>query len=244
MALAALGVLVGGVGRVVLVDGVVGEVHEDVGERGVVRLVLVGGEPHEALVVDVDDERVDAGDEHVDAQVVLRVVDEVRPGYVPLHDHGSILWYLGPLVHHLDAVAARQLQRNYFVNFTSDKSINYQYLSIMSKYSKFINIVTENRYKTHRRRLDDPLCLHAPLLPHLAQDPGLRRHAKGPRQEAELRLAKLDPKLVVVLPQPIFSPDVERAGKVVDLLRLAEVLEEAALHVLSPLKFGWLIFET
>ena len=103
--------------------------------------------------------------------------------------------------------------------------------------------VTENTYvdvnnKTHRRRFDDPLCLDPPLLPDLAKDPGLRRHAEGPRQEAKLRLAELDPKLVVVLPQPIFSPDVERAGKVVDLLRLAEVLEEAALHVLSPLKFG------
>ena len=42
MPLAALGVLVGRVRRVVLVDGVVGQVHEHVGERGVVRLVLKG----------------------------------------------------------------------------------------------------------------------------------------------------------------------------------------------------------
>ena len=123
VALAALGVLVGGVGRVVLVDGVVGEVHEDVGERGVVRLVLVGGEPHEALVVEVDDERVDAGDQDVDAQVVLGAVDEVGPGDVPLHDHGGVLWYLGPLVHHLDAVAASQLKMNLSISF-SDKFIN------------------------------------------------------------------------------------------------------------------------
>ena len=43
VSLAALGVLVGRVRRVVLVDGVVGEVHEHVGERGVVRLVLKRG---------------------------------------------------------------------------------------------------------------------------------------------------------------------------------------------------------
>ena len=92
------------------------------------------------------------------------------------------------------------------------------------------------RLGTHGGRFDDPLRLDAPLLPDLAQHPRLRRHAEGPRQETELGLAELDPELVVVLPQPIFSPDVERAGEVVDLLRLAEVLEQAALHVFAPLK--------
>ena len=72
---------------------------------------LVGGESDESLVVEVDDEGVDAGDEDVDAEVVLGAVDEVRPRDVPLHDHRRVLRDLRPLVHHLDPVATGQLKK-------------------------------------------------------------------------------------------------------------------------------------
>ena len=39
---------------------------------------------------------------------------------------------------------------------------------------------------------------------------------------------------MVVFPQPIFSSNVECSGKVVQLLRLVEILEHGALHVLAP----------
>ena len=71
----------------VLVDAVVCEVHGLVSEvasaGGVVRL---GGESRESLAEEVNAQRVDARNEHVQAQVELALVDEKRARDVLLHD--------------------------------------------------------------------------------------------------------------------------------------------------------------
>ena len=105
-----LRVLVGPVAVRVLVDRVVGEVHVDVGELGAVGGVLVGGEADEALLVEVDAERAERGHEHVNAEVVLGAVDQVRLGDVALDHEGALLRDLAPLVDHFDAVAAGELR--------------------------------------------------------------------------------------------------------------------------------------
>ena len=42
--------------------------------------VFLSGEAHEAVVVNVNFQRVEAGDKNVDAQVVLQAVDQVGIG--------------------------------------------------------------------------------------------------------------------------------------------------------------------
>lgn len=68
----------------VLVDGVVGQVHEDVLRvfaRG--RVVSLRGEPGDALVENVDSERVARRDQGVDPHVELVAVDQ--QGLVQVH---------------------------------------------------------------------------------------------------------------------------------------------------------------
>jgi hypothetical protein len=64
--------------RVVLVDGVIAQVHARVPQvfsRGV---ILDGGEPDKTLLVQVDDHRVIRGDCHVQPQVALVPVNQQR----------------------------------------------------------------------------------------------------------------------------------------------------------------------
>jgi hypothetical protein len=67
-----------------LVDAVVGEVHEDVADAAAVVGVLVRGEAHQAVVVEVDAQRVHARQQHVQAQVKLGSVDQVGTSHVPV----------------------------------------------------------------------------------------------------------------------------------------------------------------
>ena len=73
------------VGRRLFVDAVVGEMGEHVLHLGALVGVLVGGEPHEAVVVEVESERVDGGDQKVEAQVELSFVDQVWPCHISLY---------------------------------------------------------------------------------------------------------------------------------------------------------------
>lgn len=63
--------VVAGVGRTGLVNAVVGEMHETVAEVVDVIIILDGGEAREAVRIDVDLERIEASDEHVETQVEL-----------------------------------------------------------------------------------------------------------------------------------------------------------------------------
>ena len=55
--------------RVILVDAVVAEVHARVPQVAPCVVVLDRGEPHQTLLVQVDDEGVVGGDEHVQSQI-------------------------------------------------------------------------------------------------------------------------------------------------------------------------------
>ena len=65
-----------------LVDAVVGEMHEDIPHTAAVVAVLVRGKAHQAVVVEVDAERVHTGHQHVQTQVKLGSVDQVGTGNV------------------------------------------------------------------------------------------------------------------------------------------------------------------
>lgn len=72
--------------RVVLVDGVIGEVHAGLLHVLTVRgLVFLCREPAQPLFVEIEDQRVHAGDQDVDPEVELEAVDEVGPVEVALH---------------------------------------------------------------------------------------------------------------------------------------------------------------
>jgi len=66
---------------VFLVDGVVGQVHVAVVLVELSR-VTFRGKSGQALLVDVDSERLVAGDDHVDSQIKLVAIDQKRVGDV------------------------------------------------------------------------------------------------------------------------------------------------------------------
>jgi len=68
--------------------------------------ILDGSESCESVVVDVDSQRVVAGDVDVDAQVKLARVDEIRRRDVVLNDDGTPLWNLRPLADHSNSDSA------------------------------------------------------------------------------------------------------------------------------------------
>ena len=68
-----------------LVDGVVGQVHEQIVEVFLLwRRVGLSGEPGQALLEHEDTQRVHAIDQHVDTQVKLQPFDQVRLRHVAL----------------------------------------------------------------------------------------------------------------------------------------------------------------
>ena len=74
-----------------LVDGVVSQV--DVVVPQVLHLVGVGpgGEPHEAILEDVEPQRLDAGHQDIDPDVKLEAVNQKRSVDVLLDNHFAIL---------------------------------------------------------------------------------------------------------------------------------------------------------
>lgn len=61
-----------------LIDAEIGEVDEPFADILGLDVVLIGGEAGESLLKHVDLEGIVAGDEDVDAEIVLEVIDEVR----------------------------------------------------------------------------------------------------------------------------------------------------------------------
>ena len=78
----------------IFVDGVVAEVHAGVPQVLARVVVLDRCEPDEALLVDVDEERVVAGDEHVQPQVGLVTVDQQRVVNILAHHHRLVQRHL------------------------------------------------------------------------------------------------------------------------------------------------------
>lgn len=90
-----------------LVYRVVGQMDEALVQVLWVVRVFLSGEPNQPLLEQEDLERFEAGDEHVNAQVVLKAVDEVGVRNI-LRDYVPVLFVdLRLLADHLDAFAAR-----------------------------------------------------------------------------------------------------------------------------------------
>lgn len=78
--------------RVILVDGIVREMHAEIVHivlGGV--LILLGRETHESLVVYVNPQRVTSGHQRVDAQIELETFVQQWVGYVFLHNAVLVL---------------------------------------------------------------------------------------------------------------------------------------------------------
>ena len=70
--------------------------------------VLVGGEPHQTVVVEVEPQRVDGGDQEVEPEVEFCLVNQVRPGHVSLYYERTSVGDLTPLVDHFDSFSSSQ----------------------------------------------------------------------------------------------------------------------------------------
>ena len=62
--------------RVILVDGVVAEMHTRVPQVFPGVVILDGGKPNEALLIEVDDEGVVGGDEDIESEIRLVAIDQ------------------------------------------------------------------------------------------------------------------------------------------------------------------------
>lgn len=98
----------------VLVDAEVGEVDEALADVLGLDVVLVGGEAGESFLEHVDAQGIVAGDQDVDAEVVLEVVYQVRVADVLGHQDVFLVLYGGLLGHHLYAAPAGLVGRLHY----------------------------------------------------------------------------------------------------------------------------------
>ena len=103
-----LALLVVHIGRGLLVDAVVGEVSEHILHLRALVGVFVRGEPHQTVVVEVEPQRVDGGDQEVEPEVEFCLVNQVRPGHVSLYYERTSVGDLTPLVDHFDSFSSSQ----------------------------------------------------------------------------------------------------------------------------------------
>ncbi len=57
--------------------------HEDIADAAAVIGIFIWGEPHEAVIIKVDAQRIHAGQQDVQSQVKLGPVDQIGPSHVP-----------------------------------------------------------------------------------------------------------------------------------------------------------------
>ena len=67
--------------------------------------VLLGSEAHQAIVIHIDTQRVEARHQHVDPQIVLQSVDQMRVGYILTGEHAFFLRDAGLAVDNLDTAS-------------------------------------------------------------------------------------------------------------------------------------------
>ena len=77
--------------RVNFVDTEVSDVNELVSYVGHLTAVLLGGEPHQSLLVEIQPQGSDTGQQDVQPQVELQLVDEEGSVEVLLHHHLVLL---------------------------------------------------------------------------------------------------------------------------------------------------------
>ncbi len=102
---ASLRVRIGLVLFVEFIHAVVGQMHEPIAEGLHIRRVLHRGESGQAVLAQVNPERIHRGHQHVQPQVELIAVDQVWILHVLLHDNRNVFWYLLVSVYDFDTVA-------------------------------------------------------------------------------------------------------------------------------------------
>ncbi len=81
-----------------LIQAVVGQVHASVLDAPHALVVLDCGEASQALLVQVEDERIERGHRHVQSQVELEALDQQRVRYVLAHHQIVFEWNLIRLI--------------------------------------------------------------------------------------------------------------------------------------------------
>ena len=72
--------------RMIFIDGVVAQMHAGIPEIAPTHVVLDCGEPGEALLIEVDDQRVVRGHEDVQPEVGLVTIDKQRVVNILAHN--------------------------------------------------------------------------------------------------------------------------------------------------------------
>lgn len=83
-------VLIADVSGTLLVDGVVRQVDERVRQRLRADLIRFGSEANEALLVNIDAERIEGGDCHIKSDIEFVLIDEIRVRDVSADDQMRI----------------------------------------------------------------------------------------------------------------------------------------------------------
>ena len=89
-----------------LVDRVISQMDVSLLKHFGIVCVLLGGKPHQAFLVEENFEWLKAGDNHIDSEVILKAIDQMRVGDVLADNISWLLIYLGFRSNHLDSLTA------------------------------------------------------------------------------------------------------------------------------------------
>ena len=164
MALLLLSLLIADVRRGLLVDAVVCQVGEQILHLRALVGVLVRSKPHEPVIIQIQPKGVDGGHQQVQAEVKLGLVDEVRPGDIS------------------------EKTETLFSIETDVRSPLYYERPGVGDLAPLVDDL-DALPPGQGRRLHDPPALPSLPLPDLPEQLRVRREAKCPGQEVELRLS-------------------------------------------------------
>lgn len=91
---------------------------EAIGCRLLTIRILLGREPHQALLEEVDLQRVETRDERIDPQVILKALDQVRIAHVLRYDVARLPLHLLLQAYNFDAAPAGRSCRLHDIHMT------------------------------------------------------------------------------------------------------------------------------
>jgi hypothetical protein len=95
----------------VLVDGVVGDVNERVGQLGQVGGVGFSGKSDQTILVNINLERINSSEKDIDPEVKLVTIDKVGTAEIPLDTGDTLpLWNILHPVDNLDTLPTAQVR--------------------------------------------------------------------------------------------------------------------------------------
>ena len=164
MSLLLLSLLIADVRRGLLVDAVVGQVGEQILHLRALVGVLVRSKPHEPVIIQIQPKGVDGGHQQVQAEVKLGLVDEVRPGDI-----------------------SEKTETLFSIETDVSSPLYYERPGVgdLAPLVDDLDALPPGQ----GRRLHDPPALPSLPLPDLPEQLRVRREAKCPGQEVELRLS-------------------------------------------------------